>query len=273
MTGEIDSPWITVPYKAPEVITEQKSVPEIKITEEFILDADIYDLQDGWLWGPEVVWTLGGKEFMTGSTLWVWPYELAPGTHSFTCTATNSEGMGVSRDFSLRIIDDESDLPNDWSRADIVNALSNGFVVPLNRIDTQITRGQYASLMTVVYGTLAVYDDPYPDYEEDVVKDCGQDDYDQFLMVYLGVMDAPGGRFEPSKPLTQEEAALILYRVISMADPDIVEADADTEDIVEIFIYNDIIDEDGENAYAATASLTNRLALVRLSRLYSVLFE
>ena len=272
-TGENDSPWIRVPYKAPEIITEQRSIPESKITEEILLDTDIYDMQDGWLWGSEVVWTLGGKEFMSGSTLWVWPYELAPGTHTFTCTATNSAGMSVSKEFTFRIIDDESDLPNDWSRADIINALSNGFVVPLNRIDTQITRGQYASLMTVVYATIAVDDDPFPEYVEDVVKDCGQDDYDQFLMVYLGVMDAPGGRFEPSKPLTQAEAALILYCVIGMADPDIVDFDVDLADIVEIFTDNDIIDASGPNAYSASANLTNRLALVRLSRLYGVLFE
>ena len=272
-TMGIDSPWVTVPYKAPEIITDQKSIPEAKITEEILLDADVYDMQDGWLWGDEVVWTLGGKEFMTGSTLWVWPYEVAPGTHTFTCTATNSAGMSVSKEFTFRILDDESDLPDDWSRADIINALSNGFVVSLNRIDTQITRGQYATLMSVVYGTVSDDDDPYPDYQENVVKDCGQDDYDQFLMVYLGVMDAPDGRFEPSKPLSQLEAALILYRVLGMADPDIADAYADEEDIVEILIYNDIMDASGPNAYDAYANLTNRLALVRLSRLYGVLFE
>ena len=272
-TSGIDSPWITVPYKAPEIITEQKSIPEVKITEEILLDVDIYDMQDGWLWSDEVVWTLDGKEFMSGSTLWVWPYEVAPGTHTFTCTATNSEGMSVSKEFTFVILDDESDLPDDWSREDIVNALSNGFVVSLNRIDTQITRGQYAALMSVVYGTVSDEYDPYPDYEENVVTDCGFDDYDQFLMVYLGVMDAPGGRFEPSKPVTQSEAAVILYRVLGMADPDIVDTDAEEADIVEIFIYFEIIDESGPNAYSAAANLTNRLALVRLSRLYEVLFE
>ena len=272
-TGGVDSPWITVPYKAPEIITELKSIPEVKITEEILLDADIYDMQDCWLWGDEVVWTLGGREFMTGSVLWVWPYEVAPGTHTFTCTATNSAGMSVSKEFTFIILDDESDLPDDWSRDDIVSALSNGFVVSLNRIDTQITRGQYATLMSVVYGTVSDEHDPYPDYEENVVKDCGQDDYDQFLMVYLGIMDAPGGRFEPSRPVTQAEAAAILYRVLGMADPDIADADADEEDIIEILIYNGIMDESGPNAYDAAANLTNRLALVRLSRLYAVLFE
>ena len=277
--GGAASEWVQVPYKAPDIISEQKDIPEFKITEEICFDADIYDLQDGWLWeGGEVKWTLetDGKEFMSGSYLWIWPYELAPGTHTFICTATNSAGMSTQKNFTFRIIDDESDLPDDWSRADIVNALSNGFAAQLNRIDAPMSRGQFAALMSTLYGSFSESDDPYPDYEENVVTDCGQDDYDQFLMVKLGIMEAPGGRFEPNRPLTEQEAAIAMYRTMEAADPEYMtefaDMDAAEEDILAFCLEWEVIEQDGGNAYRAQESLTNRLALVRLSRLYQAIY-
>jgi len=274
LTAEIDSPWVKIPYKAPEIISEIADIPEYKITAEIILDADIYDLQDGWLWdSDEVIWTLDGREFMSGSFLWVWPYELPPGTHTFTCTATNSAGMSTQKDFTFRIVDDESDLPNDWSRYDIVNALSNGFVTPLDRIDAPITRGQYATLMTTLFMYVSEEDDPFPDYKEGVVTDCGQDDYDQFFMVSLGIMEAPGGRFEPNKPLSEREAALIMHTVVAIADPELLDIDEAERDIIELFEDIEVFDEPGENTYSASKDLTNRLALVRVSRMFDAIFE
>ncbi|MCL1895852.1 MAG: hypothetical protein FWG03_04830 [Clostridiales bacterium] len=273
LTGEAGSPWVKVPYKAPEIISTQKGTPESKITEEICFAVDIYDMQDGWLWDEEVVWTLDGKEFMIGDFLWVWPYELAPGTHTFTCSATNSAGLSSAKDFSFTIIDDESDLPDDWSRGDIVDALSNGFVLPLNRIDAPVTRGQFAVLMANLYDAVTEDDDPFPDYREGVVTDCGRDDYDQFLMVHLGVMEAKGGRFEPAKALTEEEAALIMYRVCALADPDYFDADFDGDEMVGFYYDIGVFDEDGPGAYEAAGKLSNRLALVRLSRLYNDVFE
>ena len=220
LTSEIDSPWVVVEYKAPEIYSTQDSIPEVKLTEEIYFDVDIYDLQDGWLWDSyEVTWMLRGQEFMTGSALWVWPYELAPGTHTFTVIATNSAGMSAQKDFTFTILDDESDLPSDWSRNDIVDALSNGFVLPLDRIDAPVTRSQFAMLMSTLYATVAEDYTEWPDYEEGVVTDSGQDDYDEFLMVWLGVMDAPGGRFEPTQAITEREAVVIMYQVMALSDP------------------------------------------------------
>ena len=270
-TGEIDSSWVRVPFKAPEIFYEQTSIPQVKITEEIYFDPDVYDMQDGWLYGDDVVWMLNGREFMTGYMLWVWPYELPPGTHTFTCIATNSAGMSVSKNYTFRIIDDESDLPNDWSRTDIRNALSNGFVLPLNRIDAPVTRGQFASLMTTLYGTMSEDDDPYPEYIEGMVTDCGQDDYDQFLMVYLGVMEAQGGMFNPARTLPEREALLIMYRVCLLADPDFFN-NLNESGIIEYFRNNNVTNSSGNNIYSAAERLTNRLALVRLSRLYNAVF-
>ena len=273
-TGESASATIKVPFKAPEFISTQESIPEVKITEEICFDAEIYDMQDGWLWDEEVVWTLDEKEFVTGSFLWVWPYELAPGDHTFTCTATNSEGLSTQKDFTFRILDDESDLPDDWSREDIKNALANGFVTSINKLDAPITRGQYATLMTTLYWSFLYSDDPLPDYIENVVNDCGQDDYDQFLMVHLGVMEAKDGKFEPARPLTEKEAATIMYRIVDLADPELLEEYGPGEaDIMEFYSDYGIIDKNGPNEYQGAENLTNRLALVRLSRLFDVFFE
>ena len=272
-TGESDSPWVKVPFKTPEIISGQGAVPEVKITEEICFDADIYDMQDGWLWGDEVSWTLDGREFMTGSFLWVWPYELPPGTHTFTCTATNSAGISAQKDFRFTVLDDESDIPDDWSRDDIVRALSNGFVAQLSRLDMPITRGQYAGLMANLYGIISELDEPYPDYRDGIVKDCGQDDYDQFLMVHLGVMEAPGGRFEPNKTLTENEAALIMYKVAALADPEYFDAGLNDAGIMKLLADYGVIDKRGPGALQANEKLTNRLALVRLGRLYDAVFE
>jgi len=273
-TGEAASEWVKVPFKAPEIISSQDIVPEYKITEEILFDADIYDMQDGWLWDvDEVVWTLGGREFMSGSYLWVWPYELAPESHTFTVTATNSAGLSSQSQFTFRIIDDESDLPNDWSREDIKAALSYGFAVDLRRIDAPITRGGFAALMATMYGAVSEEDDPYPYYIEGVVTDGGNDDYDMFLMVHLGVMDAPGGRFNPRGTLTEQEATLIMYRVAELADPDWFGSGADDEDILEFLYDLSAIEHSGENTLRSNEPLTNKLALVRLSRLYSAVFE
>ena len=273
-TGEDASPWVTVPFKAPEFIGDPQVVLEAKITEEIVFDIDIYDLQDGWLWWEdEVVWTLRGTEFMTGSVLWIWPYELPPGTHVFTCTATNSEGMTAQRQITVRILDDESDLPNDWSRDDIVEALSSGFTLPLSRIDAQVTRGQYARLMATLYGHISLEDYPFPDYEEGLVTDCGQDDYDQFFMVWRGVMEAPNGRFEPNRPISEREAAVIMYQILALADPDWFYYEDDADEILEYLLDWYVVDDSGPNLYGDSVFLTNRLALVRLGRLMFALFD
>ena len=272
-TGEVDSPWIKVPFKAPEFIGTQQGTTSVKITEEIYFDAEIYDLQDGWLWlDDEVVWTLNGREFMSGSALWVWPYELAPGIHTFTATATNSAGMSSSRNYSFTILDDELDLPNDWSREYIKDALTNGFSLPLNRIDTPVTRRQFATLMTLMFEYMLEYDYDYPDYIEGIVTDSGQDDYDQFLMVHLGLMKAPGGRFEPNRPITEQEAALLMYRVSALADPDWFGSDESDNDILEFYLEYGIIDTSGNNALNENQNLTNRLALVRISKFFEAVF-
>jgi len=272
-TTEAESAAFKVGYKPPEIISEQKKIPEYKITDDFTFDAEIYDMQDGWLDDDAVTWKLKGKEFTTGSSLWVWPYELTPGTHVFTLSAKNSKGLEATKEFSFKIIDDESALPNDWSKDDVKKALSNGFIAPLKNVNSAITRGQYAKLMANLYWALHEDGSDEPEYKENVVKDCGNDDFDQFLMVSLGVMEAKDGKFNPNGNLTQEEAAVIMYRICNIANPGYLDKSIDPKGIINAFNENSVIDESGDNAYNAAAKITGRLALVRCNRLYEAIFE
>lgn len=231
-------------------------------------------MQDGWLYDEnQIMWTYNGREYLTGSYLWIFPYEFAPGEHTFTAMATNSKGVSASRDFTFRILDDESALPDDWSREDIKQALTNGFVAPLQNANSAIIRGQYASLMRNLYWMVWEEGSPDPDYEEGLVTDCGQDDYDQFLMVSLGVMDAPGGKFSPNANLTQEEAALILYDICSLADPSYFEELSEGGNQIYFSLNYGIMDENGDNGYRPEEKITCKLALVRCNRLFEAIFE
>jgi len=277
VTGESISPMIRIPYKAPIIITETDGIQEYRLTQEITLDVDVYDLQDGWLGadGGSVTWMFNGREYLNYSYLWVFPYELEPGLHTFTCIATNTAGMSSRKDFTFRVLDDESDLPDDWSRGEIASALSRGFVLTLDRLDAPITRGEYAELMTnFFYICLSPnVDDPFRAYEEGFITDCGWNDWKQFIMVHLGLMDAPDGRFNPGGSLTEREAAMIMYKVVALADPRVSSADDPESSIIQTFERLGFFDPSGPNAYNSSEKLTCKLALVRLWRFYDALFN
>jgi hypothetical protein len=280
VTGEGVSPRIQVPYKAPIIIMDQDSIPEYRLTEEIWFDGEAYDLQDGWLYGDgenQAVWIYDGAVRHNWGSLWVWPYEFEPGLYTFTFAVTNSEGMTTQKDFTFRILDDESDLPDDWAREEIRNALANAFIVPLERLDAPITRSQYADIMAnFFYYCLPSTErgrDPFLAYEEDFIKDCGWDDWKQFVMVYLGLMDAPDGIFRPAGSLTELEAASIMFRVVALADPAVAPIDATDDFILSTFYRLGVFNTDGPNAFNESETLTTRLALVRIWRFYDLLFN
>ncbi len=273
-TSEAGSDEFAAKYKAPEIISKQDKVPEFKLTDEILFDADVYDMQDGWLYADEeITWTYKNKTYTTGSLLWVYPYELSPGEHTFTLTAKNSQGVTSAKDFKFKVLDDESALPNDWSKEDVKKALKNGFVAPLSNVNAAITRGQFAKLMGNLYWTMWEKGSPDPDYEENVVTDCGQDDYDPFLMVKLGAMDAPGGKFNPNGNVTQEEAAVIMYKICNIADPKYMEKLSTDKEMVDACMELGVMEASGDNAYGASEKITGRLALVRCNRLFDAIFE
>jgi len=256
------------PFSPPEIISGQDEIPGVTPGENIRFDVIVYDEQDGRLLGSEVLWTLDGKEYMTGSALWVWPYELPPGTYTFTCTATNSLGLSSYKDFLLTVTEDESGLPDDLFREDISDALSKGLILPLNRLEIPVSRGQYANLMADFHDAFFSADDRYPVVMTNR-NGFGREDYSRSLMVSLGAMELHDGYFEPNRPLSEEEAALIMCRTVAQTIPDFFGA-GDSAGIMEALTAYGIFDESGPGAYHADKKLTNKLALIRLSRLYDL---
>ena len=273
LTGEGKSPAVQVPYKAPTILSEQKTALAVKLTEEIWFEASIYDMQDGWMFDKGISWTLDGKEVSHVYSLWVFPYELAPGEYTYTLTVTNTKGLSASKEFRFNIIDDESDLPDDWSRDDVKIALEYGFTLPLDRIDDPITRGEYANIVVrMLAGCMpAKY---FPAVDKWCVKDCGNSGANvaaAHFMVQLGFMEAPGGMFEPSKPITQRDAALILFKLLATyAEFD--EQESTEQEKIAYLQSKRYIDTAGPNAYKAAEYITRKQALVRQSRMFQALF-
>ena len=272
MTSESKSPLVKVPFKAPVFTTMQKEIPKFRMTDEILFKVDIYDMQDGWYEGwsggagkPE--WKIDGKEYLPMKDLWLWPYMLSPRVHTVTCTVTNTAGLSTSQDFQIEVTGDESGLPNDWARNDIINALKCGYAVSLERIDAPISRLEFADLMLILFSYVKPRDyQVAPDAFD--ITDVGDDELSPWLMVGLGVMDAPDGLFRPSQSLTEREAMEIIYRVIAIGeDPDVTEEEFFSEpEYIERFVDKGVLDEAGPNVYSPDERLSKRMALVRLSR-------
>ena len=276
-TAENKSPFINKPYKAPVIITAQKDTPKIKVTEEIYFPTEIYDAQDGYLSGDSVEWFLDGdmsKSVSITRALQAWPYQLEPGIHTFTCVATNSGGLAAEKDFKFEIVNDESDLPNDWSRSHIVYALTNGYIAPVSRIDAPITRGEFADLAFMLF--YYMWPDGLVYYDGDLIKDCGVDDYSEFLMATLGLMDAPDGYFDPHSSVTQGEAMKILYQVYLMSLNNTTDLNAigfDENEAIKFFTESGVFSESGENGYNPNEKLSKKIALARSGILDDWIFD
>ena len=271
LTAEDYSPHVRVTYKAPEVVRVIPDVREAKVTERVVLMAEVYDVQDGRQVGGGVEWAVDGGPCMAGDYFFLYPYGLEPGAHTVTCMATNSAGLSASRELELEILDDESDLPDDWSRDEVVGALRLGFYVPLARIEAPITRVEFAGLMYHLHGAGAPVDVPAPGAgNTSAITDCGEMDYPAAsLMVRLGVMAAPGGLFEPARSMTQREAMLAMYKTSVLAADwrlSIGDIEYTDDEIIALYTKNGMFAGDAENAYAPDEKLPKKLALVRVFR-------
>ena len=270
-TTEAKSANIRVLFNAPQILTDQKEVPKVKVTEEIYFKTKVYDAQDGWLSGDDVEWFLDGDmsdSVSVTNALQTRPYQLEPGLHTFTCIATNSAGLSVQRDYKFEIIDDESDLPDDWSRPEIILALKNGYIVSVSRIEAPVPRGQFADLMFMLFSH--INPEGLPSYDKDLVTDSGEDNYSEFMMAYLGLMEAPGGIFKPYKSLTQRDAVKILYQTWMLAaNPDLKIKDLtyNEAEAVEFFVNNGVLNEGGENMFHPEEKMSKKLALVWIGRM------
>jgi len=228
----------------PFILNEQDVIQEIILGQDIRVEAEVYDVRDGWLTGEEIVWTLEGKEYMSGSVLWVWPYELPPGTYTFTCTATNSEGLSSQKDFTFLITKSDILLPDDWSRKELDKALAKGLILPLDRLDVPVSRGAYAALMTGFYNTFSQTGASFP-----------------------------GDGFGSMQSLTEEEAAGIMCRTILKAIPDFMGSGGDETLVMEALYSLGVYNEYGPDAFQPPEKLSNRLALIRINRLYDAVFS
>jgi len=274
-TAEAHSDCFNISYTAPFFINDATETLRCKITEELVFDPQAYDNQDGRLDWSSVVWLEDGKDYMDAAELWILPYQVEAGTHVFTCVATNSAGKSTSRDFKVEILDDESDLPDDWSRDDIRYALQNGFYLPLEWLDAPITRSQFSRQMAFVYGAYSTLPEIYPQFSKGgIVTDCGSNELFEAMMVYIGVMDAPDGLFEPQRSMTELEGALIMYKVAILADNQDFSVDDFVDDeIISTLMDIGVLEESGPNAFDPDNKLTGKATLVRLSKLFRYSFE
>jgi len=274
LTGEGTSPKVSLPYLPPEILNIMPDVTQVKVTEPIELVADVYDQQDGWILYEGISWYIDGNYFMDNLYFWQFPYMLAPGKHIVTCEVTNSGGQSASRDFVYEILDDESDLPDDWSFYDVVTALSLGFSLPLDRLDAPVTRSEFADLMFAIH-SLVLPDD----FEElpmfltsfPEITDCGTKDYLMaFVMLNFGLMDAPDGKFDPQGSLTEREAMLIMYKMIRFGrDQSVTPEDlagVTEEDAIKYFTEMGVFDESTPNVYQPDEKLIRKSALVRIGR-------
>jgi len=276
VTGEAESVIIRVPYKAPIILNDSNCIGDIKVTDEILIFAEIFDMQDGWLHGDSAYWYIDDdpNACTENFILWVFPYMLLPGDHVFICEATNSAGMVTRKEFPFSVVFDESDLPDDWSHDSVMWALVFGFYQPLDRLDAQISRAEFAVLMYNLYVFLQQENVWLPPYVPGLVTDCGPTDYlhySQFLMVNLGLMKAPDGVFSPGRPLTEREAAIILFRMIAPYSEDLMAVYDDEDMIIYYLGQMGILDDAGPNSLKPFDNLTCKLALVRIYRVLDII--
>ena len=278
-TGISESPKVVVPYKAPDILNVDTGVKQVKVTDKIEIQAKIYDAQDGWMWYEGLEWFIDGELFSDyDGNFYVWqdPYHLAPGMHTFTCKVTNSGGLSASRDFLYEVIEDESDLPDDWSRNDISVALRLGFYLPLDRLESPVTRIEFAKLMFTL-GSL-----PFPEKSghipgverlidfTDMSNDLNDMDYNYAMyMVGVGVMDAPDDAFNPHGSLTEREAMQIFYKTLEMFRTETTmtyEVMDESEFIPELTEWGLFDESDGPNEYQAGEKITKKVLMSRIAR-------
>jgi len=101
-TGMSETPKVSVPYKAPDILNHIPDGKQYKATDTIVIVGRAKDAQDGWL-SDGFEWYADGKLVSNGTTLSLEPNTLTTGTHTITLKATNSAGVSSSRDFVIEV--------------------------------------------------------------------------------------------------------------------------------------------------------------------------
>ena len=225
-TAFAESNSFTVEYKAPEVLTEQTEPMKFKVTDEIYFEVDVYDPQDGYMYEPEgqIVWTdKKGEVVSEDYALLFFPYELSIGEHTFTMTATNSGGKSVSKEYKFIIEDDESALPQTWSREEFKQAMIYGLVDPslMYGYANNASRADLAATAVNLYINIEEnIEEVFENIEfseESIFSDYADEDGYAELAVKFGFLTADGGVFDPQKPVTRSEVVDVFCKVIEKA--------------------------------------------------------
>jgi len=299
-TGISDSPKVSVPYKAPDILNNIPDGTQFKVTDMIEIQGKVRDAQDGWLVEEGYEWFIDGKPFETYGIFYFfqYPYMLTPGNHTITMKVTNSGGVSSEKDFMIEILEDESDLPADWPKNDITLALRMGFYQPLDRLPSPITRIEFAKMVFGLYASVLPDDLPYdwqipmPDVEcefSDMSNDESDMDYlYAAMMVAIGLMEPKDmssevnggvttiyGAFEPNKSLTEREAMQLMFMAIELSK-------TQTHTTYRVMDESEFIPQLTEwgvfggaslNAYNAGEKMSKGLTMVRIARFLMYEFD
>jgi hypothetical protein len=221
-TTFIKSQPFSVAYKEPEILTEQSEPQKYKVTDEIYFEVDVYDPQDGYMYEPEgqIVWTdKKGEVVSEDNVLFFFPYELSIGEHTFTMTATNSGGKSASKEYKLVIENDESALPQGWSREEFKEAMMYGLVDPslMYGYTNNASKADLAATAVNLYYQLAEEIEDIEFSEEPLYSDYDDENGYAELAVSYGFLTADGDKFEPQRLVTRSEVVDTFCKVLAKA--------------------------------------------------------
>jgi len=299
-TGTSESPKVSVPFKAPDILNHIPDGKQFKVTDIIEIQGKVYDAQDGWLWNVGYKWYVDGRLFQNYGNYYFWhaPYMLALGIHTITMVVTNSAGLSSSKDFVIEIVEDESDLPDNWPRNDITLALRLGYHLPLHRLDAPITRIEFAKMMFSFYSPPDDYPDDWTMPHLNIIvnfTDMSNDytDMDHMYataMIAMALMKPKDGtldyieeldilymecEFDPYGILTEREAMEIMFMTTELSRTQTIDLEIYDESVfIEQLIKYGMLDEQGSfNSYNADNKMSRGMTLLRIARYLRYMHE
>jgi len=294
-TSEGKSPKVSVPYRAPDILNYLPDGTQYKLTDMIEIHGKVYDAQDGWLWSREYTWYVDGQYDSDYAFFTVWPYTMAPGIHTITMEVTNSAGVSSTKDFVIEVLEYDLDLPDPWPKREITVALGRGYYQPLDKLNSPITRIEFAKMMFSFYleGEMLSWledipfdADPYnmemfiefSDLSNDIIdpdcayamrmiqlglmelKNATYEDYGDFIMAY--------GDFDPHGLVTEREAMQIMYMAIELGRTQTYTTYEvlDESEFLPYIKEWGLLDETGLNSYNPGERMSKGLTMVRIAR-------